>query len=109
MFGNPCFTNAILAALSKILETARISSSRPKSVPSAEAHVAAINELDRTLLSLKKSISDAEEQVASREAELAALKEEARKLEEYDPASEHERDLDGSASVLFCLPVPRRF
>ncbi|KAL0579982.1 hypothetical protein V5O48_002066 [Marasmius crinis-equi] len=89
--------HANLKTLSKILETARVSSSRPKSVPSAEAHVAAINELDRSLLSLKKSISDAEEQVASREAELTILKEDARKLEEYDPALEHERDLDGSA------------
>ncbi|KAL0071567.1 hypothetical protein AAF712_001424 [Marasmius tenuissimus] len=89
--------HANFKTLSKILEAARISSSRPKSVPSAEAHVAAVNELDRSLLSLKKSISDAEEHVASQEAELASLKEEARKLEEYDPASEHERDLDGTA------------
>ncbi|KAF9264862.1 hypothetical protein L218DRAFT_899998 [Marasmius fiardii PR-910] len=86
-----------LKTLAKILEAARVSSTRPKSVPSAEAHVAAINELDRSLLSLKKSISDAEDQVASREAELAALKEEARRLDEYDPALEHEKELDGTA------------
>ncbi|KAG7092276.1 hypothetical protein E1B28_008638 [Marasmius oreades] len=86
-----------LKTLARILEAARTSSTRAKSVPTAEAHVAAINELDRSLLSLKKSISDAEEQVASREAELAALKEEARRLEEYDPALEHEKELDGTA------------
>ncbi|KAJ8078580.1 hypothetical protein PM082_012863 [Marasmius tenuissimus] len=53
--------------------------------------------LEFLLRGQRKSISDAEEQVASQEAELASLKEEARKLDEYDPASEHERDLDGTA------------
>jgi kinetochore protein Spc24 len=48
-------------------------------------------------LSLAKSISDIEGVIASREAELAALKEETRTLEDYDPASEHEKELDGAA------------
>lgn len=86
-------------ALSRVLEAARISSTRPASVPSAEAHAKNLNELDISRLSLAKSISDAEGLVISREAELAALKEEARRLEDYDPAFEHEKELDGTAYV----------
>ncbi|KAJ3508633.1 hypothetical protein NLJ89_g5646 [Agrocybe chaxingu] len=88
---------ANLKALAKILEAARISSTRPASVPSEQAHATTLNELDSSRLSLAKSISDAEALLASKEAELAALKEEARMLEVYDPASEHEKELDGSA------------
>ena len=59
-----------------------------------------MNELDSSRLSLAKAVSDAEGLVASKEAEVAALKEEARRLELCDPASEHERDLDGRAYAL---------
>ncbi|KAK7043655.1 hypothetical protein VNI00_008266 [Paramarasmius palmivorus] len=89
--------HANLKSLAKILEAARNSSTRPKSVPSAESHAATLNELDRFKLSLAKSISDAEEQLASREAELASLKEDARALEDCDPALDHEKELDGTA------------
>ncbi|KAJ3785223.1 Spc24 subunit of Ndc80-domain-containing protein [Lentinula aff. detonsa] len=89
--------HANLKALSKNLEVARQSAKRPKSVPSAEVHAATVNELDDSKLSLAKSISDAENLLASQEAELAALKEEYQSLEHYDPATEHEKDLDGTA------------
>ncbi|KAJ3811547.1 Spc24 subunit of Ndc80-domain-containing protein [Lentinula lateritia] len=87
----------ILKALSKTLEAAKQSAKRPKSVPSAETHAATVNELDNSKLSLAKSISDAENMLASQEAELAALKAECQSLEHYDPATEHEKDLDGTA------------
>lgn len=58
-----------------------------------------MNELDSSRLSLAKAISDAETLLANREAELSVVKEEARRLELYDPASEHEKELDGSALV----------
>ncbi|PFH52406.1 hypothetical protein AMATHDRAFT_74200 [Amanita thiersii Skay4041] len=86
-----------LKALSKALEAARISSKRPSAVPSAEAHAALVNELDRSRLSLMKAISDTEGMVATKEAELARLKEEARRLEESDPALDHEKELDSTA------------
>lgn len=86
-----------LKSLTRLLESARVSSTRPTSVPSAEAHASALNELDRNRLALAKAISDAEGLVASREAELTALKEESRRLEQYDPAAEHEKELDGTA------------
>lgn len=89
--------HACLKSQSRVLETARISCTRPSSVPSEEAHTATINELDSSRLSLGKAISDAEALAASREAELSTLKEEARRLELYDPAAEHEKELDGSA------------
>ncbi|KAH9484041.1 putative kinetochore protein spc24 [Psilocybe cubensis] len=85
-----------LKALSKVLEAARISSTRPGSVPSEQAHATTLNELDGTKISLAKAISDAETALGSKEAELSALKEDARKLEVYDPAAEHEKELDGS-------------
>ncbi|KAJ7098083.1 hypothetical protein B0H15DRAFT_1009529 [Mycena belliarum] len=85
-----------LKALSKILESARVSAARPSSVPSAEAHTSTLNELDISSLSLAKSIKEAEGVVAGKEGELTALKEEARRLEDYDPAAEHEKDLDGT-------------
>jgi kinetochore protein Spc24 len=46
-----------------------------------------------------------EGEIGNKEVELAALKEEARKLEEYDPATEHEKEMDGDAYVVkvnFC-------
>ncbi|KAG6838579.1 hypothetical protein C0991_010462, partial [Blastosporella zonata] len=88
---------ANVKALSKRLEAARISSKRPASVPSEQAHAKLLNELDRTKLDLMKSISDMEGLVANQEAELASLKDDARQLEEYDPALAHKKELDGTA------------
>ncbi|KAE9406412.1 hypothetical protein BT96DRAFT_915382 [Gymnopus androsaceus JB14] len=56
------------STLSKILEAAKQSATRPKSVPSEEAHAAAVNELDNSRISLAKSISDAQNTLASQEA-----------------------------------------
>lgn len=56
-----------------------------------------MTELDSSRLSLAKAISDAETLAGDRKAELSRLKEEARGLELYDPAVEHEKELDGSA------------
>ncbi|KAJ3540468.1 hypothetical protein NMY22_g4282 [Coprinellus aureogranulatus] len=88
--------HAKLKALTKIYESARISSTRPASVPSQQAHVSLLNELENSKLSLAKAISDAESLAGSKDAELAALREEARALEAYDPAAEHAKELDGS-------------
>ncbi|KAG6919969.1 hypothetical protein DXG01_013318 [Tephrocybe rancida] len=94
---NELKSKSIASALSKQLEAARISSKRPVSVPSEKAHAKLLNELDKTKLDLMKSISDIEGLVASQEAELTALKDEARRLEEYDPALEHKKELDSTA------------
>lgn len=91
-------------ALTRVLEAARVSSTRPGSVPSEQAHEATLNELDSSRLSLAKAISDAEAMLASKEAELSTLKDEARRLEVYDPALEHEKELDGSTYV-FLLAI----
>lgn len=84
----------VFLALSRILDAARSSSTRPPSIPSADKHAENLNHLDATRLSLAKAINDAESMLASKEAELTRLKEEARVLEESDPAAEH--DLDGT-------------
>jgi len=88
---------ANLKSLTRVLEAARVSCTRPSSVPSEEAHAATMTELDSSRLSLAKAISDAETLAGDRKAELSRLKEEARELELYDPAIEHEKELDGSA------------
>ncbi|KAF7777519.1 hypothetical protein Agabi119p4_3591 [Agaricus bisporus var. burnettii] len=87
--------HAKFKALAKALEAARVSSTRPNTVPSAEAHATTLHEHDGTRFSLMKTIQDMEGEIGSKEVELAALKEEARKLEEYDPATEHEKEMDG--------------
>ena len=84
-------------ALSRTLEAARKSSTRPPTVPSEKEHAARMNELDSTRISLAKAIRDAEGALATKEAELAVLKEEVRSLKEYDPVQEHEGELDGTA------------
>ena len=73
-----------------------MAATRPPSVPSQEDHAAMLNELDHSKLSLAKQISDEEADLLNKEAELARLKEEARKWEAYDPAAEHMREVDGS-------------
>ncbi|TFK55243.1 hypothetical protein OE88DRAFT_1654001 [Heliocybe sulcata] len=89
--------NSDLKSLAKLLDAARTSSTRPKSQPTPQQHAAHISSLEDTKLSLGKAINDAESQLAYKEAELAQLKEEARRLEESDPATEHENELDGTA------------
>ncbi|KAG6376198.1 hypothetical protein JVT61DRAFT_2173 [Boletus reticuloceps] len=86
---------ASLKSLSRVLDAARKSSTRPPNVPTLELHAARLNEFDASRISLAKAIRDAENSMASKEAELAALKETARKLEESDPAHDHQRELDG--------------
>ncbi|KAI6028454.1 hypothetical protein F5J12DRAFT_805501 [Pisolithus orientalis] len=85
-----------LKALSRVLEAARKSSARPPNVPAPEQHAARLNELDSTRISLAKALRDAENSLASKEAELAALKEGARALEESDPAQSHQGEIDGT-------------
>ena len=64
----------MLQGLARLLEAARVSSTRPTSVPSAEAHTSMLNDLDASSLSLAKAINDAQSALASKEAELARLK-----------------------------------
>ncbi|KAI0336328.1 hypothetical protein GY45DRAFT_1291007 [Cubamyces sp. BRFM 1775] len=84
--------HAKVKQLAKVLEAARVSATRPSTIPSADEHAAHMNDLDATRLSLAKAINDAESALAGKEAELARLKEETRSLESSDPAAEHELD-----------------
>jgi len=92
----PILSTSPFQALSRVLEAARKSSVRPPNVPSAEQHAARLNELDVARISLAKAIRDAENSLAGKEAELAALKEKVREFEESDPAHDHQRDIDGT-------------
>jgi kinetochore protein Spc24 len=84
------FTDDAISVLTRALESARTSSTRPPTVPSEEAHAKALHDLDVLRLSLAKSINDAEGQLAMREAELSSLKKQRTELEARDPASEHQ-------------------
>ena len=86
---------SLASALARVLDAAKASSTRPSTVPSADAHAAALNDLDATRLSLAKAINDAEGALASKDAEVARLKEDTRTLEAADTAAEH--DLDATA------------
>jgi len=83
------------AALARVLDAARTSSTRQPSVPSAEQHAKNLNHLDAARISFAKALNDADSSVTSKQAELTRLKEELRELEESDPAAEYE--LDGTA------------
>lgn len=83
------------AALARVLDAARTSSSRQPSAPSAEQHAKNLNHLDAARISFAKALNDADSSVTSKQAELTRLKEELRELEESDPAAEYE--LDGTA------------
>lgn len=67
-----------------------------------------LNDLDSSRLSLAKAISDAETSLGSKDAELSALKDDARQLEVYDPAVDHERELDGTTYALVIASKPAR-
>ena len=60
-----------------------------------------LEDLDSKKFSLGKAINEAEGALASKEAELARLKEELHALEEEDPATDHA--LDATAYVAFFL------
>ncbi|KAI0747927.1 hypothetical protein C8Q80DRAFT_703095 [Daedaleopsis nitida] len=90
-----------LKQLAKVLEAARISAARPSTIPSAEEHVAQMNDLDATRLSLAKAINDAEGALAGKEAELTRLKEETHTLEMSDPATEHNLDTTALRLALY--------
>lgn len=80
-----------------------MSSTRPSTVPSADAHAATLNRLDGSRFSLVKAINEAESALASKEAELARLKDELYELEQEDPAAEHELDATAYVIALTCM------
>jgi len=89
-------TQLKLKVLTKALEAARVSSTRPPSIPSTEDHAAIINQLDVNRLSLCKAINECESLLAGKEAELANLKAETKALEDCDPAAEHANGLNSA-------------
>ena len=81
----------------RALEAAKISCSRPTSVPSASGHEKMINDLDSNRRSHLKAIDNAEGVLTAKESELGALKEKLRELEMKDVAREVSGGLDSSA------------
>jgi len=81
----------------RALEAAKISCSRPTSVPSASGHEKTINDLDNNRRSHLKAIDNAEGVLTAKESELGVLKERLRELEMKDVAREVSGGLDSSA------------
>jgi kinetochore protein Spc24 len=84
-----------LSALSQALMEARSSATRPTNVPSASDHTKKMNGLDGERFNHYKSIKEAEETLASKEAELSRLKDDLKLLEAREVVDEVE--LDGIA------------
>lgn len=78
------------------MEAARVSATRPANVLSAEDHSKRLHALENEHFNCAKAIGNIEAKIGASEAELAELKDETRRLKEYDPAAEHERELDGA-------------
>jgi len=89
--------NDKVKGLLRALEAAKVSCSRPPSVPSASGHERTINELDHNRRSHLKAIDNAEGTLTAKESELGALKEKLRELEMRDVAKEVASGLDSSA------------
>ncbi|KAK7693254.1 hypothetical protein QCA50_002821 [Cerrena zonata] len=75
--------HAKLRALARILDAARVSATHANR------------------LQLAKAINDAESALASKEAELARLKQETTEMEKSDPAAEHDLDATALRLALF--------
>lgn len=85
------------AGLSRVLEAAKVSCSRPTSVASASGHEKTINELDSNRRGHLKAIDNMEGILTAKESELGALKEKLKEIETKDVAKEMSGELDGSA------------
>ncbi|KZS98961.1 hypothetical protein SISNIDRAFT_6029 [Sistotremastrum niveocremeum HHB9708] len=84
-----------LRALSRQLELARESATRPHTLPSEIEHATAIQDMDQNQISLGKAINEAQDLLRHKEAELVRLRAEEQDLEERDEAAAH--DLDSTA------------
>jgi len=85
-------THAKLRALSRQLEQAKVSASRPSNIPTEQVHVSSMNDIEDTRMGLGKAINDSEGFLASKEAELLRLRDEERAFENMDVTSDHELD-----------------
>ena len=85
-----------LAGVLRALEGAKVSCSRPRSVPSASGHEKMMNELDKNRRGHLKAIDNGEGILTAKESELGALKEKLKELETREVAREMSSGLDGS-------------
>ncbi|KAL1748120.1 hypothetical protein HDZ31DRAFT_60654 [Schizophyllum fasciatum] len=83
-------------AQAKLLEQARKSSTRPASLPTAEAHAAAMNELEDARINLQKAASDLDDKQMATQASLALWRKKLASLNELDQVSQHLEDVDSS-------------
>ncbi|KAL1709852.1 hypothetical protein EV121DRAFT_252442, partial [Schizophyllum commune] len=83
-------------AQAKLLEQARKSATRPASLPTAEAHAAAMNELEDARINLQKAASDLDDKQMATQASLALWRKKLASLNELDQVSQHLEDVDSS-------------
>ncbi|KAL1680829.1 hypothetical protein EV122DRAFT_275767 [Schizophyllum commune] len=72
------------------------SATRPASLPTAEAHAAAMNELEDARINLQKAASDLDDKQMATQASLALWRKKLASLNELDQVSQHLEDVDSS-------------
>ena len=98
-----CVPLMLPPAQAKLLEQARKSATRPASLPTAEAHAAAMNELEDARINLQKAASDLDDKQMATQASLALWRKKLASLNELDQVSQHLEDVDSSVYVYLSL------
>ena len=81
-----------VAALSRVLDEAKLASQRPPTAPSESDHISAMEALDQARYASAKTIMENDTQMQAREADIKRSKEEIVEWEKKDPMDEHELD-----------------
>lgn len=81
--------------MSRLLEAARMSASRPRTVPSEAQHAKLLQELEELQVSLGKATNESQDALRDKEAQVVRMRTEERDLEIREEAEDH--DLDSSA------------
>jgi len=82
-------------AMSRLLEAARMSASRPRTVPSEAQHAKLLQDLEEQQVSLGKATNESQDTLRDKEAQVVRMRGEERDLEVREEAEDH--DLDSSA------------
>jgi len=85
-------------ALSRLLEAARMSASRPRTVPSEVQHAKILQDLEGQQVSLGKATNEIQDTLRDKEVQVVRMRAEERELETLEEAEKH--DLDSTALKL---------
>jgi kinetochore protein Spc24, fungi type len=89
--------NLFRKAASRLLEQAKMSASRPRTVPSEVQHAKILQDLEKQQLSLGKATNETQDMLRDKEAQVVRMRAEERELELREEDENH--DLDSAACV----------